>query len=252
MEPHDLFKQTKHPEGVNDLYHIFNLPNVLNVVYWDRYFKMIEGVDGDIVECGIGRGRSLITILALNLLFEGDGKLRAGARRTVFALDSFEGFPEPSFQDKSPRNPKKGDWSKSPNKQFDYSVSNLLRILESAGLNQYLKFGPPDAVFANEEKLRVIEGFFDKTTQTLELSQIALLHLDGDLYESVRDPLNNLANRIAVGGVVVIDDYLLEKRLIAEEKFPGARLAVDEFLESAPNFSVGRSIRGTPYLIRTY
>jgi O-methyltransferase len=175
-----------------------------------------------------------------------------GANRTVFALDSFEGFPEPSLQDKSPRNPKKGEWSESPNKQFNYSVSNLLRILECAELSHYLKFEPPEAIFANAEKLRVIKGFFDKTTQTLELSQIALLHLDGDLYESVRAPLNNLANKIAVGGVVVIDDYKLEKETNTEEAFPGARLAVNEFLERNSNFTVGESIRGTPFLTRTY
>jgi hypothetical protein len=78
MKIHDLFKQTKHPEGVSDFYHTYNLSNVLNVIYWDRYFKMIEGVQGDIVECGVGRGRSLITILALNLLFEGGRKLGGG------------------------------------------------------------------------------------------------------------------------------------------------------------------------------
>jgi hypothetical protein len=94
---YELFKQARHPKDVNDYYHVFNKSNILNVIYWKMYLDMIEGIPGDIVECGVGRGRSLISILA-HLEY----KRLAGLEetRSVYALDSFSGFPEPSEFDK--------------------------------------------------------------------------------------------------------------------------------------------------------
>ena len=60
MKIHELFKQTRHPQDVNDYYHCFNSSNVLNVIYWWTFFEIINDIKGDIVECGVGRGRSLI------------------------------------------------------------------------------------------------------------------------------------------------------------------------------------------------
>jgi hypothetical protein len=63
-----LFKQTSHPKNVDDFYHIFNSNNLLNAIYWWEYFREINfnEVEGDIVECGVGRGRSLISLSAIN------------------------------------------------------------------------------------------------------------------------------------------------------------------------------------------
>ena len=38
-----------------------------------------------------------------------------GGQRRIFGYDSFEGFPDPTIEDRAFRDPKKGDWSKSPN-----------------------------------------------------------------------------------------------------------------------------------------
>lgn len=178
------------------------------------------------------------------IIFKGLRSWRGG--RQIIALDSFQGFPEPSIEDRSPRNPKKGEWSESPNKQFNYSVENLHKVLSLAELTHYLQGGEFQSTF------RVVEGFFDETTKALECSEIALLHLDGDLYESVKTPLVNLSPRISVGGIVVIDDYKLLKNNDVEEAFPGARLAVEDFLENNANFSIEESIRGTPFLTRIF
>ncbi len=53
-KPDKLFKQIRHPKSVNDYYHIFNSSNALNVVYWWEFFKQVQGINGDIVECGVG------------------------------------------------------------------------------------------------------------------------------------------------------------------------------------------------------
>lgn len=234
---HQLFIQSPHPKDVNDFYHIFNLPNILNVVYWEKYFSTIKNIEGDIIECGVGRGRSLLTILALESLFRTfDGY----APKSIYALDSFEGFPEPTAEDTSPRKTQKGEWSQSPNGHFNYSISNLHQIIRNSGIPKYV-----------HDELTLIKGFFNETIHQIAAPKIALLHLDSDLYLSIKIPLFALADRIAIGGIVVLDDYLLHDANQESEPFPGARRAVNEFLQSRTDFEQRISVRGTPYLVRT-
>ena len=131
MNIYDQFKQETHPRDVNDYYHCFNACNILNVIYWRYYFEIVKNIDGDIVECGVGRARSLITILALNRLYE---SFNSHKSRKVFGLDSFEGFPRPHKFDHSKRNPKKGEWSYSPNKQFKYTINSINQVIKNANL----------------------------------------------------------------------------------------------------------------------
>ena len=236
MNLKEVFKQTRHPSDVDDYYHVFNRSNALNIIYWQFYFNQISKVSGDIVECGVGRGRSLISILSL-LDY---AQIAGGAfERGVYALDSFRGLPSPTESDASPRNPKAGEWGSSPNGQFAYSPANLKKILIKAEI-------PEERI----EKLNILEGFFNETISEIKSNEIALLHLDGDLYESVRHPLFELAEKMSVGGCVVIDDYFLHESELVREDWPGARLAVNEFLDCHANFTIHESMRGTPYLLK--
>ncbi len=231
-----LFIQTPHPKDVNDYWHIFNTPNILNAVYWNNFFQLVHGLDGDIVECGVGRGRSLLTLLSLESYYR---TFSSYAPRTILALDSFEGFPEPAPEDSSPRNPKKGEWSSSPNNDFKYSSEALKKIISNAGI--------PDSTTRD---LQIIKGFFKDSLPKVSSEKIAILHLDSDLYHSVKDPLLALADKMVPGGIIVIDDYLLADDNQASEPFPGARLAIEEFLESHNDFCLNESVRGTPYLTK--
>ena len=229
-----LFKQTSHPKDVDDFYHIFNSNNLLNAIYWWEYFREINfnEVEGDIVECGVGRGRSLISLSAINRFV---AQYYDSKQRKIFALDSSEGFPEPHSFDLSKRNPKKGEWSTSPNNQFEYSISSIKKVLKLADLDVDVNF---------------VKGFFDKTTQNLQVNKIAILHLDGDLYESVKFPLDNLWNKVSLGGIIVLDDFSYDEKTTNDEPFPGARKAVMNFLKSNNNFDYLKSLRGTPFLKR--
>lgn len=235
-EPHILFKQTRHPDAVDEAFHTFNRSNCLNAVYWNHFFQSVEGIPFDsIVECGVGRGRSLITIASLESLYAAANKR---ARRTVFALDSFEGFPEPSVYDQSNRNPKKGEWSTSSSGKYKYSPEFLRQVLINADLGSDIS------------NIVLIKGFFDESIPTIAPGSIGLLHLDGDLYHSVLDPLAMLWMNVVRGGIVVIDDYLIDDKNRECESFPGARKAVEMFLSSNDYFEMKKSIRGTPYLLR--
>jgi hypothetical protein len=51
--------------------------------------------------------------------------------------------------------------------------------------------------------------------------QLAVIRLDGDMYESTIDPLTHLYDRLSPGGWVIVDDYWAVE---------ACRLAVHDFL----------------------
>lgn len=236
MNRFDQFNQEIHPKDLNDFYHCYNASNILNVIYWRDFFEIVKNVDGDIVECGVGRARSLITILTLNRFYESLGNKYT---RKIFGLDSFNGFPEPHYFDKSKRNPQKGEWSYSPNKRFKYSISTIKKVIKKADLSEY-----------SETKLKLVRGLIENTTKTIDVKKIAILHLDCDLFQPTLSSLNNLWDKIQIGGIVVIDDYI-ENQNSHDDTFPGVRYAINEFRKSNKDHIYKISVRGTPYLLRT-
>jgi hypothetical protein len=63
-----LLKQFEidHNSEIDEKFHQLNIGNIGNVIYFWKFFKQIKDIQGDIVECGVGRGRSLIIVSALN------------------------------------------------------------------------------------------------------------------------------------------------------------------------------------------
>ena len=163
------------------------------MTYWETFADIIKDVEGDIVECGVGRGGSLRII---SKLFPD---------RDIYGYDSFEGFPEPTIQDKSPRNPKKGEWKHS--KDYVYGA------LSAEGIKNVM----------------LIKGFFDDSLGS-RCYPIALLHLDADLYQSHKDPLYFLYDSVVSGGIIVFDDVFRDKK---DRPFPGAHTATKEFFGSS-------------------
>jgi hypothetical protein len=56
----------------------------------------------------------------------------------------------------------------------------------------------------------MVKGWFRDTLPRLPIERLAIMRLDGDLYESTMDALVNLYPRLSIGGYVIIDDYNLE------------------------------------------
>lgn len=168
--------------------------------FFSRVLDRVHSVEGDVVECGVGWGRSLLYILTLLKL--------SPVPRKMWAFDSFEGFPEPSPEDNSPRNPKKGEWKSD--------MGMIYQMLLDAGLKEDFL----------QERLTAVKGFFDKSLPGAPIDKIAFLHVDVDLYQSYLDVLNELYDKVSPGGIIVFDEYKNPREL---EKFPGASRAIDEF-----------------------
>jgi O-methyltransferase len=156
--------------------------------------KYIAGkhLEGDLVECGCARGGSA-ALMALSLR-------QIGERRKMWLLDTFEGLPAPTADD--PDFEIAGLFTGSCLGQLD-EVRDLFKRLVIADGVQFVK------------------GLFQDTLAATPIERIAMLHIDGDWYESVKVCLEALYDKVVPGGVIQLDDYGYWK---------GARKAVDEFL----------------------
>ena len=223
---YELFKQEKHPTNVDEIFHIFSSSNISNVFFWNIIFQDLSKenlVFDSIVECGVGRGRSLLTInqlldLYIKTNFLNPENIDFNKNLKVYGLDSFEGFPEPSEFDISFRNPKAGEWSHSPSGKYKYGIDFIKEIFKNSGVTM--------------EYLELIKGFFEESTQFLRSKnlKIGILHLDGDLYLSTKQPLINLSDFVVKGGFIVFDDFILNSD--SQDAFPGSRKAYEEFINA--------------------
>ncbi len=71
--------------------------------------------------------------------------------------------------------------------------------------------------------IEFVPGLFQETLLSPAVTTIALLHVDGDWYESVKVCLDSLYDKVSPGGVIQFDDY---------GHWAGARKAVDEFMQN--------------------
>jgi O-methyltransferase len=141
-----------------------------------------EEVPGDIVETGVWRGGASIFMKGVCKAY--------GETRDLWLADSFEGLPPPD----EVNFPQDTGW------RFD-KASWYLAVSEEEVKNNFRRYGLLD------EHVRFVKGWFRDTLGTLPTTQIALLRLDGDLYESTIEALEPLYPRLSVGGFCVIDDY---------------------------------------------
>lgn len=173
------------------------------VPYLAYMLDAVADVDGDVVECGVSIGHSLLICMLLEHV--------TGRRRRFFGFDSFQGFPENTQEDMT-------RWQAFTVAKGDYATppSIVLRTLRDGRV--------PEELIA--ENLFLVTGFFDVTLPTYS-SRIALLHLDCDLYESYKTCLHYLYHKVVPGGIILFDEY-------EDETFPGAKIAIDEFLADKP------------------
>jgi hypothetical protein len=215
-----------HNAEIDEKFHQLTVYNVLSAASFASFFHMIEGIEGDIVECGIGRSRSLVILCALLIGLRHD--------RRILAYDSFAGFPLPTKEDASERDPKAGEWSKSPSGKYCYTEDFCRIVLEQAEI-------PLDRV-----NLTLVKGFFEGTLPHNDSKQIALLNIDSDLYKSYWDCLENLFPKVAKGGIILFDDFPKDD----VGGFPGSRLAVKKYLGESEYANIQLNKYGVYYYIK--
>jgi hypothetical protein len=158
---------------------------------------LADEVPGDLIETGVWRGGVCIFMRAF---------LRAHnvTDRTVWVADSFAGMPA---TDES---------SHELDRELSlHEANNVLAVSRAQVQENFDRYGLLD------DRVRFLEGWFSDTLPGAPIDKLALLRLDGDLYSSTLDGLDNLYPKLSPGGFVIIDDYAI----------PACRAAVHEYRE---------------------
>jgi O-methyltransferase len=71
-----------------------------------------------------------------------------------------------------------------------------------------------------DEQVVFLEGWFRDTLPSAPIEKLAILRLDGDMYESTMDALSALYDKVSEGGFVIVDDY---------GAYPRCRAAIEDF-----------------------
>jgi O-methyltransferase len=143
---------------------------------------LTDRVPGDFIETGAWRGGACIFMRAA-LKAYGD------TSKCVWVADSFEGLPEPDR-----RYP--GDLGSVLHKFSDVLGVSLDRVAAN-----FTRYGLLD------EQVRFLKGWFRDTLPKAPINSLAILRLDGDLYSSTMDALENLYPKLSPGGYLIVDDY---------------------------------------------
>lgn len=153
-------------------------------------------VKGDFIETGVWRGGACI-------LFRAVLKAHHVKDRCVWVADSFEGLPPPNEE----------EYPADVGDMF-HTFPELSISLEQVKCN-FKKYDLLD------DQVKFLKGWFKDTLPNAPIKKLAILRLDGDMYESTKDALVALYDKVSVHGYVIIDDY---------HAVEGCRKAVHDFL----------------------
>jgi hypothetical protein len=186
----------------------------------ERIYALLGAVDylvanrvpGAVLECGVWRGGSMVAA-AKRLIQLG------ATDRHLYLFDTFEGMPPPT--------------------QYDTDVhgNEAATLLAESNRTQALAGEPSVWAYASldtveaaiqstgypSELCHYVVGKVEDTLPAQAPDQVGILRLDTDWYESTLHELTHLYDRLADGGVLLIDDY---------GHWQGARRATDEFFRN--------------------
>lgn len=195
-----------------------------------------SSMEGDIVESGVYRGRSL---LAIALLLK-----ELGSDKKVYGYDSFSGFP-PVYHANDEFEVFSNLFAQGRISKQHYDAVQKNNVLKSQLVEQEvsLKNISKSNDFSKtskqilEKKIEILEldnivlvegAFQDTMMPGTGPSQIFACMMDCDLYKSYIETFDFIWPKLVRGGMVYLDEYF-------SLKFPGARVATDEFLLNKPH-----------------
>lgn len=145
-------------------------------------FVIESGVPGDFIETGVWRGGACILMRAVLAAW-------GVTDRRVWVADSFQGLPPPD-PDRYP-NDAGSELHAFP--QLAVSADEVRANFDRHGLL--------------DGQVAFLEGWFRDTLPAAPIERLAILRLDGDMYESTMDALDALYGKLSPGGIVIVDDY---------------------------------------------
>jgi len=185
-------------EFENNFYLTCDNNRISKLLIQHELFLMSRDIPGDIIECGVFKGTSLIRFATLRELYKKKS-------RRIVGFDTFGKFPSAEFS----KDVKLRSKFVKQSGNESISTNQLMRILKNKKI---------------DTNVELIKGDITKTIpeylERYPKLKISLLNLDVDLYEPSKVILENFYPRLTKGGVLILDDYGV---------FPGETKAVNEF-----------------------
>ena len=221
---------------------VLGIYNFNNPGSFDGYLNFIKKnhkkIKGDLLEAGVFRGKSLLSV-ALFLK-------KINSKKKIYAFDTWEGFPKnlkKNYYDKHDRwkelvkikkiskshyneilkNQKYTMFNRGVNKNklnsFNLSTSGDFSNCSVIDIKRKIKFLKLDNVV-------LIKGPFRSTMNKKKLKKLKLFSaiIDSDLYDSYKVALPFIWKRLQKKGIIFLDEYY-------SLKFPGARIACNDFFK---------------------
>ncbi len=232
---------------------IFNLAEVENYnsnnnrlrFLFEHCKKNVNKLDGDIFEFGVFRGASLIS---LALLLK-----KNGSKKKVYGFDTFSGFPEYHKYDDF----KSFELFPDVFEQDIFEKHKMILDLKNTGasarpgnISSSGKFNETSESYVRKkieefelDNIELIVGNFSDTVEKFFLNysgKVFSCNLDCDLYLGYKDTLPYIYENLVKGGYVHLDEYY-------SLKFPGARIACDEFFKENNIHPIKNKVESTEF-----
>lgn len=168
-----------------------------------HFMNKTKDMPGDIAEFGVYQGGSLAAWAKNVKLMD--------LRKHVYGFDSFEGYPDVAPIDTQGPDPKK---SKSVFRGGlrETSYESVRAKIDGLGVGNVVT---------------LVKGFYPESFKGYEHLRFCQVFIDCDLYEAHKAVLVYVYPRMVTGGIVMLEEY-------DDERFPGAKKALDEFLRDKP------------------
>ena len=176
-------------EGIQHIHQLIHSKDRLTLIELEFFHKlpklvqMIQEVEGDILIAGVWRGGAAMYIYSLCK--------HLNQKRRIWLADTFDGFiPENTHHLK------------------DKKAINIFNpIIKSDFPSPEIVAGNFNAMGLWDENVKFIKGPLEETLQFLPFDQLALMHIDVDLYEPTFACLELAYQSVSPNGIVIIDDY---------------------------------------------
>jgi len=145
-----------------------------------------QGIQGDIVECGVWRGGHIIAAM-----------LAGQTPRNYWLFDTFDGMAEPG-----PNDTRRGVHATQTTKYTKHGVKHWCRAELAEVQNNISRYARP-----GQTAIYVVGPVEQTLIKHTLPEKIALLRLDTDFYSSTLIELQTLWSRLQPGGVLIVDDY---------------------------------------------
>lgn len=183
--------------------------NLTKLLAFHELIKKTLDLPGDIVECGVYRGNTLLMLAKMIEIYSPGNRLK-----NVIGFDNFSGFQ--SFNKKdggtaARRGKEIGGWNAGDFRDI------LFKIIEISDRDSFIPRAP---------RVQLIEGDICRTAKEYVEEnpglRISLLHLNCNLYEPTLSALEAFYPRVVQGGIVVCAEYGMKE-------WAGESAAIEEY-----------------------